>query len=99
MRLIFVSEILSNAERLRALPFHGAGEQDVNKTRSIRRWRARSWAWSRRLLRPSILLAEREHADDAGAADRKSEVGSGDRSQRLRTNNFPQGRVTDHRIN
>jgi len=51
------------------------------------------------LLKAKIYDAERSKVDAARASERKSLVGSGDRSERIRTYNFPQGRVTDHRIN
>ena len=93
----------------------GAGGQHVNKTESAirithlptgvvvamqeERSQHRNRTKAMALLRSRILDAKNQKLDAERAQERRSQVGSGDRSQRIRTYNFPQGRVTDHRIN
>jgi len=93
----------------------GAGGQHVNKTESAirithlptgvvvamqeERSQHRNRTKAMALLRSRILDAKNQKLDADRAEARRSQVGSGDRSQRIRTYNFPQGRMTDHRIN
>ena len=108
-------EIDSSDLRIDTFRASGAGGQHVNKTdsairithlptrtvvecqdeRSQHKNRARAMS----LLKSRLLAVERERRDSERAETRRLLVGSGDRSQRIRTYNFPQGRVTDHRIN
>jgi peptide chain release factor 1 len=93
----------------------GAGGQHVNKTESAirithlptntvvfvqdERSQHKNKARALMLMKSRLYDAQRQKLDAERAANRKSQVGSGDRSERIRTYNFPQGRVTDHRIN
>jgi peptide chain release factor 1 len=92
----------------------GAGGQHVNKTESAirithiptgvivacqdERSQVKNKAKAMKVLRAKLLEAKETKANSERAADRKSQVGTGDRSERIRTYNFPQNRLTDHRI-
>ncbi|PHR92371.1 MAG: peptide chain release factor 1 [Robiginitomaculum sp.] len=92
----------------------GAGGQHVNKTDSAVRMthlpsglvvvcdaksQHQNRANAEKILKMKLYEMERDRLDSERAGERKSQIGSGDRSERIRTYNYPQGRVTDHRIN
>ena len=108
-------DIKSDDLRIETMRSQGAGGQHVNKTESAirithiptgtivfvqeERSQHKNKAKALAYLRTKLYDTQRRKLDAERAAERKGQIGSGDRSERIRTYNYPQGRVTDHRIN